>query len=139
MKKINLFTTLLAISFALSTKGQYVPNPLTSKNSPSLSSGHSSLSGGINTFETRSDTTRVMILCSDTTVCSLTQFVIYSSKVDSMIDIGSSWQRVPYVFWKFGYVCYYRKSSFEYKVTFFDENKKPLKKELVVWQYLNIK
>jgi len=89
------------------------------------------------TLAYRSDTSKVMMLCCDTTfIPDFNSQIMFgfedADKFKNMVIPN----RIITVFWLFGYIVT-NWNSWDGKNIFLDENKKPLKKSIVVWNVLS--
>lgn len=78
------------------------------------------------------DTVKSILFCADTSYIKGVENWIFRSRPDSSKDLHF-YNRIPYVFWQFGYAIY----PINQNIIYLDENKKRLKKSLVVFMSLN--
>lgn len=99
-----------------------------------------SVDNGLTIFVPKEDTVKVLMLLTDTTFVPNVTSIMYLTQVTGFTDtIGYIPNRIPYVWFQFGYVVYkirWVHTSGEdifLSPTYLDENKKPLPKSLIIW------
>lgn len=87
---------------------------------------------GLTLWSFKPDTIHSILMCADTSFIKGVENWIFRSMPDSSKDLHFS-NRIPYVFWIFGYAIY----PLNGRITYLDENKKVLKKSTVVFMSIN--
>jgi hypothetical protein len=80
--------------------------------------------------ETYQDTVRCIMLVCDTSFTCLTSVLDVYENADSAKRFYEIKNRVPHVWWQFGYAV---DSIYSIKIKYLDQNKKPLSKSIIVW------